>query len=197
MWRSGPFDWTMPVPTEHPSDGSDSHIHSPRRRVVYPGELHLKDTNANFWGSMPNTESFLRTTAFDDSLNSQSHPVSPPGFNWNSLVPTDLATTLTHSLLNQPIPLVRQDSSANSPSSARTFSGVFSSRSASGNSQFGQNLTNVNPVTTYTDADGNTEKSAKRSRHATPASVLELDAGEELNRSTPRVRVGFGQDMAA
>lgn len=197
MWRRGPFNPTMPVPTEHPNDGSESHIHSPRHRSEYSVQPRAKDAGAGFLGSTPNTLTFLENTTYADPLNSHFQANSATDIDWTaSLVPSELATSLTNSLLNQPIPVPRKTSSTNSPPSSRTFSGVFSSRSASGSVEFGQNLTNVNPVVTFMNAESNGEKVAKRSRHATPASVRALEEDDEPKRSTPKVRIGFGEDMA-
>ncbi|KAH6657508.1 hypothetical protein BKA67DRAFT_655772 [Truncatella angustata] len=197
MWRRGPFNPTMQVPIEHPTDGSDSHVHSPRRRSAPSPEYQTKNASASFLGSMPNTQAFLQSTTHVDPFDSQHQSNDSSDFDWTTgLVSTDFATTLTNSLLNQPAPALRKTNSLQSPASARTFSGVFSSRSASGTADFGQDLANVNPVTTFMNADSNGDKVPKRSRNATPASHRALDEDEEPKRSTPHVRIGFGDDMA-
>ncbi|KAI1858465.1 uncharacterized protein JN550_012598 [Neoarthrinium moseri] len=359
MWRRGPFNPTMPVPTEHPSDGADSHIHSPRRRSgpdsISSGYNTQGLTGANIIGAMPNTQAFLQqstmTSTHAPSISSYMDPFNTSNsdatsqFDWasgfgavghvptatlhaskaskgargagkrsnsnvdmldlgqgffqgsqahedrdlNSIAmqvpantpttlqgqdfveqllaesddtagfPADLATTLTNSLLNQPMPIsaptasiplpssavksrkenlfgdatsdntpilgldhldmrrVSQSvlplqprsgevSSTNSPPSSRTFSGVFSNGSGSAGGDFGVNLTNVNTVPSFThhgtDADtpgataSSNDKSVKRSRNATPPSTRAIDEEDEPRRSTPRVRIGFGEGMA-
>ncbi|KAK6076915.1 hypothetical protein SCUP234_06984 [Seiridium cupressi] len=208
MWRRGPFNPTMSIPAEQHGDGFDSHTHSPRRRSARSSKFpirdsnvnfldSMKDSNADFLDSMPNTQTFLQNTTFVDPFDSHSQSNSSADVDWTTgLVPSDFATTLTNSLLNQPMPAPRQSSSTSSPPSARTFSGVFSSRSASGIAEFGQNLTNVNPVATFINPDSNGDKTAKRSRHATPASNRALEDDDVPKRSTPQVKIGFGEDPA-
>ncbi|CAJ2500878.1 Uu.00g037310.m01.CDS01 [Anthostomella pinea] len=72
MWRRGPFNPTMPVPTQPHEDGPDAHLHSPRRRASLmkaastssgfgSGSLGMSQTNTNsFLGSMPNTQAVLQ-----------------------------------------------------------------------------------------------------------------------------------------
>lgn len=373
MWRRGPFNPTMPVPTEHPGNGAEAHIHSPRRRSDLGGGLSSgfgSQAQANsFLSSMPNTQSFLQRSAvastsssataasYADLFNttrsetssggwapagsvpvgynahlpsshgkgsrdhgkSASSNVSMPDFGPDTVVddplqnlgdiyrcrhgdqnlnlaslqvpanthaalagqhfvdelltepglsnnsfPLELATTLTNSLLNQPLPLPhsaagtisqpiydaklgkenreresslahsvlvdhagprkpmksifgpiqqkdmcnqsREPSLTNSPPSSRSFSGFFSNRSSSGG-EYGQGLANVNPVNTFNQAtlDVSTpsiapssgEKGVKRSRRTTPASVRAIDDEDEPRRSTPRVKIGFGEGMAS
>ncbi|KAI0468772.1 hypothetical protein F4859DRAFT_490268 [Xylaria cf. heliscus] len=72
MWRRGPFNPTMPVPSQQHEDGPEAHLHSPRRRSSFvksapgssaytPASANVSqiDTN-NFMGSMPNTQGVLQ-----------------------------------------------------------------------------------------------------------------------------------------
>lgn len=112
-------------------------------------------------------------------------------------------------------PPSRDTSSNNSPPSSRTFSGVFSQHSGSAG-DFGQNLTNFNAFSQPTKdvstpgASGvigeprvgsgmgpGSDKGTKRTRHFTPASSKAIDDEDEPRRSSPRVRVGFGEEMAS
>jgi hypothetical protein len=196
MWRRGPLNPTISVPTEYPSDGSESHVHSPRRRSAHISHSQLVDTNTGFVNSVPNTQTFLPNTCYVDPFSSQSQSNSTSDVDWTGLVPSDLASTLTGSLLNQPIPALGKPSTANSPSSSRTFSGVFSSRSASASAEFGQSLTNVSPVAAFLNSDEQGEKVAKCSGNATPASNRVLEEADEPKHLTPKFRIGFGDDMA-
>lgn len=98
-------------------------------------------------------------------------------------------------------------SSNNSPPSARTFSGVFSTRSTSAGGEFGHDLTNITNFTNLNNTDptpltasiSNTDvstnhnsgstKDAKRPRHFTPASSKVIDEADEPRRGSPRVRL--------
>ena len=71
MWRRGPYNPTMPVPTHHPEDGADSHLHSPRRssnartastRTLSQGQpmSGVVPSGSGFIDSMPITTSFLQ-----------------------------------------------------------------------------------------------------------------------------------------
>ncbi len=107
--------------------------------------------------------------------------------------------------LSQPILSNRSkdNSTNNSPPSARTLSGIFSRRSASAG-EFGHDLTNLtnftssntgpNPVgipNTDVCVANNPEsvKDAKRPRHFTPASSKAIDDADEPRRGSPRVRL--------
>lgn len=70
MWRRGPFNPTMPVPSQQHEDGPEAHLHSPRRRTNYmkttssssaynPGPPGLAPTN-NLLSSMPTTQAVLQ-----------------------------------------------------------------------------------------------------------------------------------------
>ncbi|KAI0136159.1 hypothetical protein BJ170DRAFT_573493 [Xylariales sp. AK1849] len=110
----------------------------------------------------------------------------------------------------------RETSLTNSSPSSRTFSGIFSYRSGSGG-DFGQSLTNVSPVHAFTHSnlDASTpiatgvvgeprvgsgmgpdsDKGTKHSRHVTPASARAIDDEDGPRRSSPRVKIGFGEGM--
>ncbi|KAI1752017.1 hypothetical protein F4782DRAFT_547302 [Xylaria castorea] len=72
MWRRGPFNPTMPVPSQQHEDGPEAHIHSPRRRSSFvksaagssgynPASANASQIDANnFMGSMPNAQSLLQ-----------------------------------------------------------------------------------------------------------------------------------------
>ncbi|KAI1810495.1 hypothetical protein GGS20DRAFT_594327 [Poronia punctata] len=73
MWRRGPFNPTMPVPSQQHDDGPDAHIHSPRKRG--------KPTSGSLGGHLPapnapqmNPSSFLGSMA-----SSQDHLQRGPG----------------------------------------------------------------------------------------------------------------------
>ncbi|KAI0437136.1 hypothetical protein F4803DRAFT_566297 [Xylaria telfairii] len=74
MWRRGPFNPTMPVPSQQHEDGADAHLHSPRRRstcsfvkgvagssAYTPASTNVSQIDANnFMGSMPNAQGLLQ-----------------------------------------------------------------------------------------------------------------------------------------
>ncbi|KAI1346766.1 hypothetical protein F5Y01DRAFT_264252 [Xylaria sp. FL0043] len=72
MWRRGPFNPTMPVPSQQHEDGPEAHVHSPRRRSSFVKSNmsssgyhsacpNTSQTNPNaFMGNMPNTQSLLQ-----------------------------------------------------------------------------------------------------------------------------------------
>ncbi|ETS87913.1 hypothetical protein PFICI_01741 [Pestalotiopsis fici W106-1] len=198
MWRRGPMNPTMPVPTEFSADGCDSHVHSPRRRSTQVSHASRNNASISFLGSMPNTQAFLQNPPYGGRPNA-GDPTSLSDIDWasGSLVSSGFATTLTSSLLNQPMPAPCKSNTSSSPPSSRTFSGVFSSRSGSNSDDLGINLASVNPAATLiNNNESSGEKVVKRSRHATPASTGAPEE-EEPRRSTPRVRIGFGENMAS
>ncbi|KAI0548946.1 hypothetical protein F4679DRAFT_596115 [Xylaria curta] len=71
MWRRGPFNPTMPIPSQQHEDGAEAHLHSPRRRSSFvksaagssgynPASANVSQIDANFMGSMPNAQSLLQ-----------------------------------------------------------------------------------------------------------------------------------------
>lgn len=72
MWRRGPFNPTMPTPSQKHEDGPEAHLHSPRRRSSFakntagssgynPASANMSQMNANdFIGNMPNSQSLLQ-----------------------------------------------------------------------------------------------------------------------------------------
>ncbi|KAI3323476.1 hypothetical protein HD806DRAFT_544219 [Xylariaceae sp. AK1471] len=72
MWRRGPFNPTMPVPSQQHEDGPDAHIHSPRRRsnsaknTTGSSGYNTASANAsqakanNFLGTMPNAQALIQ-----------------------------------------------------------------------------------------------------------------------------------------
>ncbi|RYP44522.1 hypothetical protein DL768_009017 [Monosporascus sp. mg162] len=195
------------------------------------------------------------TTAAE--ANKQSAIDTPPTsefFGTNTQISSELATSLTHSLLNQPRPLpvhvaniplpaseiksrkenrgscagsvdstptaghldMRKVSQSafnnrskdstdngnnNSPPGSRTFSGIFSQRSVSG--EFGHDLTNINNVTNsnsdpnrtncnpdgFTGSNQASGKDTKRARHLTPLSSKVINDADETRRVSPRIRM--------
>ncbi|KAI4601499.1 hypothetical protein KJ359_011628 [Pestalotiopsis sp. 9143b] len=197
MWRRGPLNPTMPVPTEFPIDGCDSHIHSPRRRAGQVSQNLRNKTSISFLGTMPNTEAFLQNSPYAgrSNMSNQTNSITEADWANGNLIHSEFATTLTSSLLNQPMPAsTHKCSTPSSPPSSRTFSGVFSSRSGSTGDDLGHSIASVNPAATLINP-GSGKKAAKRSRHATPASVRALEEEEEPRQSTPRIRIGFGESM--
>ncbi|KAF2994319.1 hypothetical protein E8E14_000846 [Neopestalotiopsis sp. 37M] len=195
MWRRGPMsNSSMPVPTEFSADGSESHMHSPRRQSAQASRTPRNNASISFFGSMPNTQAFLQNPPYGGRPNA-GDPTSLSDIDWTSgsVISSEFATTLTSSLLNQPMPAAFKSNSSSSPSS-RAYSGVFSNRSGSNSDEFGINLSSVNPVATLLSTESSGEKTAKRSRHTTPASTRASEE-EEPQRSTPRVRIGFGDNI--
>ncbi|TGJ87149.1 hypothetical protein E0Z10_g1630 [Xylaria hypoxylon] len=72
MWRRGPFNPTMPVPSQQHEDGPEAHLHSPRRRSSFvkstvgssaynSASANTSQMNANsFIANMPNSQSLLQ-----------------------------------------------------------------------------------------------------------------------------------------
>ncbi|KAI0399018.1 hypothetical protein F4802DRAFT_73246 [Xylaria palmicola] len=72
MWRRGPFNPTMPVPSQQHEDGPEAHLHSPRRRSSLVKSMdgtsacNLANANAsqmnvnNFMGNMHTAQGFLQ-----------------------------------------------------------------------------------------------------------------------------------------
>ncbi|KAJ2980042.1 hypothetical protein NUW58_g7048 [Xylaria curta] len=67
MWRRGPFNPTMPVPSHQHEDGPEAHLHSPRRRSSFvkstpasgynPASANVPQMNAHdFIGNTPNAQ---------------------------------------------------------------------------------------------------------------------------------------------
>ncbi|KAI1358161.1 hypothetical protein F5Y08DRAFT_125825 [Xylaria arbuscula] len=91
MWRRGPFNPTMPVPSQQHEDGPEAHVHSPRRRSSFPkGTVNssgfnsacanTSQMNANtFTGNMPNTQNLMQR-----GVNSQQVGYTDP-FNANKV----------------------------------------------------------------------------------------------------------------
>ncbi|KAI1307724.1 hypothetical protein F5Y03DRAFT_383645 [Xylaria venustula] len=76
MWRRGPFNPTMPVPSQQHDDGPEAHIHSPRRRSSFVKSTmsssgynnsvsaNVCPVNTNsFTANMPNTQSLIQRGA--------------------------------------------------------------------------------------------------------------------------------------
>ncbi|KAI0424460.1 hypothetical protein F5Y09DRAFT_139426 [Xylaria sp. FL1042] len=89
MWRRGPFNPTMPVPSQQHEDGPEAHIHSPRRRSSFVKSAmsssgyhsacaNTSQMDANtFIGNMPNTQNLIQR-----SVNAQQVGYMDP-FNPN------------------------------------------------------------------------------------------------------------------
>lgn len=228
-------------------------------RVGTPGSMWVfsntdLDTPSIF---QPIRHRTVTTTAETNKQSTLDTPPSSEFFNTNN-ISSDLATSLTHSLLNQPHPLPvhaanvpvpaseiksrkenrgnhtdslentptaehidmrrmsqpvfgnhgkesKSTSGNNSPPSTRSFSGVFSTRSASAG-EFGHDLTNLTNLTNFTHSNTDSTstgvanidpcinnsgpaKDAKRPRHFTPASSKVIDDADEPRRGSPRVRL--------
>lgn len=70
MWRRAPLTASMPVPT-YPSDDSDSHAHSPRRRTG-----HLAKASGH---GMPNIQSIITNEASYSGKNKDQFPQNACG----------------------------------------------------------------------------------------------------------------------
>ncbi|GAP91511.1 putative NADH dehydrogenase -like protein [Rosellinia necatrix] len=70
MWRRGPFNPTMPVPSQQHEDGPEAHLHSPRRRSSFakstPGSSTFNTASAN--ASQINADNFIGNMANPQSL---------------------------------------------------------------------------------------------------------------------------------
>ncbi|KAK7739246.1 hypothetical protein SLS62_011272 [Diatrype stigma] len=120
MWRRGPFNPSMPVPTQHPEEGAEAHLHSPRRPPTYnkttisssgqssgiPGLSSVTNNASTLLSSMPNTQALLQrgwsssASVYNDPFNQQgsddplafmdwSNAAGPVGYNPNA---SDTAT---------------------------------------------------------------------------------------------------------
>ncbi|KAI8628010.1 hypothetical protein F5Y19DRAFT_486329 [Xylariaceae sp. FL1651] len=228
---------------------------------------NVEDTDTNNLApkAPANTPTALIEASFVDDLGIGINKVGTPGntpppteFFTNTNFSTEFATSLTHSLLNQPHPLPVQGSSiafpaseiksrkenrlndvpakdtahsdhidirklsqsvfnqqgkasrdtsitSNTTPSQSTFSGVFSHRSHSG-PEFGNDLTNSGNMFTHGNddskatADSRTgsgaDKSIKRTRQFTPASVKAIDDEDEPRRSSPRGQTSLGDQIS-
>ncbi|KAI1638446.1 hypothetical protein F4809DRAFT_253633 [Biscogniauxia mediterranea] len=86
MWRRGPFNPTMPVPTQQHEDGPDAHLHSPRRRTTLmrsTSSSGMTQANTNqILVSMPNTQALLQRSGngsgsgYTDLFNQQKSDVN-------------------------------------------------------------------------------------------------------------------------
>jgi hypothetical protein len=102
MWRRGPFNPTMPVPTQQHEDGADAHIHSPRKRGKSTGgslgcnhstsSAPQINTN-NFFDTMPNAQAIIQRgtdglqSVYTDPFNPNKTDLSS-FFDWPSNVGT-------------------------------------------------------------------------------------------------------------
>ncbi|RYP76626.1 hypothetical protein DL769_003586 [Monosporascus sp. CRB-8-3] len=105
MWRRGPFNPSMPVPTQHPKEGAEVHLHSPRRQSSYkttttnssghssgiPGLTSVNASTSTILSSMPNTQALLQRgwsgsgTSYNDPFSHQnSDPLSYPDWSNDS-----------------------------------------------------------------------------------------------------------------
>ncbi|KAI1329204.1 hypothetical protein F5Y16DRAFT_367005 [Xylariaceae sp. FL0255] len=108
MWRRGPFNPTMPVPTKQHEDGAEAHIHSPRRRSSAAimatagssgyGQLGMAHLNAtNLVGVESSGQDFVQKsgegakTSFLDPFNQNKGDVSS-FFDWQGTFGTAGAT---------------------------------------------------------------------------------------------------------
>ncbi|KAI0391139.1 hypothetical protein F5Y17DRAFT_468457 [Xylariaceae sp. FL0594] len=103
MWRRGPFNPTMPVPTQQHEDGADAHTHSPRKRGKSSGlslgsnatTVSASQMNAtNFFDTMPNVQNVLNRgvtnglqAVYTDPFNPNKADMSSY-FDWPSSVGT-------------------------------------------------------------------------------------------------------------
>ncbi|KAI0482538.1 hypothetical protein GGR56DRAFT_620364 [Xylariaceae sp. FL0804] len=252
------------------SNAINTHHFSDLQTVSFPG-ANLEDPDIrNLAPKVPtNTPTATVDPSFEAGMevNRLGTPGNTPPtnefFSTNTNFSAELATSLTHSLLNQPQPLPvqgtniplpvpeiksrkenrlahdtptektpvaerndlrrvsqtelssidkdsRENSATNSSPSQRTFSGVFSHRSVS-TGEFGHELTNMSNIFTNANTDPvmsstmNTEsrvgsgsdKGTKRTtRLFTPASAKAIDDEDEPRRGSPRVRIGFGEQLS-
>ncbi|RYO92122.1 hypothetical protein DL766_010292 [Monosporascus sp. MC13-8B] len=93
MWRRGTFNPSMPVPTQHPKEGAEVHLHSPRRQSSYnkttttsssghasgiPGLTSVNASTSTILSSMPNTQALLQRgwsgsgTSYNDPFSHQN-----------------------------------------------------------------------------------------------------------------------------
>ncbi|ORY66181.1 uncharacterized protein BCR38DRAFT_523014, partial [Pseudomassariella vexata] len=87
MWRRGPFNPTMPVPSHQ--GGVEAHLHSPRRgsgldsntssssgyASVMPGMSNIQ--TSSFLGTMPNTQAFLQRGGMGEISSTSSNYTNP------------------------------------------------------------------------------------------------------------------------
>ncbi|KAK5630112.1 hypothetical protein RRF57_005827 [Xylaria bambusicola] len=100
MWRRGPFNPTMPVPSHQHDDGPEAHIHSPRRRstsfikgTASSNGLNSAFANSSqmnastFVGNVPNTQGLVQRglngqqVGYVDPFNANKADLST-FFNW-------------------------------------------------------------------------------------------------------------------
>ncbi|KAJ8125301.1 hypothetical protein O1611_g8339 [Lasiodiplodia mahajangana] len=119
---------------------------------------------------------------------------------------TELATSLTHSLLNQPHPLPVQGSNIGMPAPE-----IKSRKENRLNEAFIEGTTSLDHIdmrilfthgniepnpTTDSRIGSGSDKGIKRTRQFTPASAKAIDDEDEPRRSSPRGRSGLGEQVA-
>ncbi|KAI0022978.1 hypothetical protein F4780DRAFT_121468 [Xylariomycetidae sp. FL0641] len=100
MWRRGPFNPTMPIPSRPHEDGMEAHLHSPRRRTSQLKSSSTSSTHGSakssmgnahggtFLNSMPNTQALLQrsmnesSSVYTDPFNQQKSDATA-FLDWN------------------------------------------------------------------------------------------------------------------
>ncbi|KAH8675274.1 hypothetical protein BX600DRAFT_167939 [Xylariales sp. PMI_506] len=76
MWRRGPYNPSMSIPTEHSNDGAEAHTHSPHRRSNFPNTSFTPSSSYSsgsigntFLKTMPNTQAFLQRESTSSTVS--------------------------------------------------------------------------------------------------------------------------------
>ncbi|GAW14638.1 hypothetical protein ANO14919_040410 [Xylariales sp. No.14919] len=193
MWRRGPFNPTMPVPSQQHEDGPDAHLHSPRRRSSFvkgtvgsssynSASANTSQINANnFIGNMPNAQSLVQRgingaqVGYIDPFNPSKADVSS-FFDWPNafgVVGPSQTTDMTKGK-----PLNRRTNTRSKLSASDTSMPDYSSSNSTG-AQIMTDFQPMNFVVTGID-DPDTSNLAPKAPANTPTALVDTSFVDDL-----------------
>ncbi|KAI8947973.1 hypothetical protein F4801DRAFT_483938 [Xylaria longipes] len=198
MWRRGPFNPTMPVPSKQHEDGPEAHLHSPRRRSSFvksaasssgynPASANASQIDANnFMGSMPNAQSLLQRgmngtqLGYLDPFNPNKADISS-FFDWPNTFGVVGHSQVTD--MGKVKPSSRRANTHSKISTSDTSMPDYSSSNCSG----AQLMTDFQPMTFVASLDDpDTSNLAPKAPVNTPTTLVESsfvdDLGIDINK---------------